>query len=119
MDHTGLPGVVSNMAVCEMLRKMLAQNNHSRHTAIIINEKAMSPVKEIISTEAHLSVNRASGGHQTQLLRRQWKRFSKERVPRSSHRCNGVALRLDPGNLPCKKEPRQVLIINQLWKPLI
>ena len=33
----------------------------------------MSPVKEIISTEAYLRVNRAFGGHQTQLLRRQWK----------------------------------------------
>ena len=70
----------------------------------------MSPVKEIISTEAYLRVNRAFGGHQTQLLRRQWKnhlRFSKEQVPRSSHRCNGVTLRLDPGNLHCNKKPRQ------------
>lgn len=39
----------------EMPRKCSAQNNHSRHTAIIINEKAVSSVKEIISTEAHLS----------------------------------------------------------------
>lgn len=73
MDNTGLSGVVSNVAVCEMLRKMLAQNNHSRQIAIIINETSMSPVKDIISTEAYLRVNRAFGDHQTQLLRRQWK----------------------------------------------
>ena len=45
----------------------------------------MSPVKEIISTEAYLRVNRAFGGHQTQLLRRQWKNqlrgFRKNRCP--------------------------------------
>lgn len=73
MDNTALSGVVSNVAVCETLRKMLAQNNHSRQIAMIINEASMSPVEDITSTEAYLRVNSAFGSHQTQLLRRQWK----------------------------------------------
>lgn len=73
MDNTALSGVVGNVAVCETLRKMLAQNNHSRQIAVIINETSMRPIEDIISTEAYLMVNRAFGGHQTQLLRRQWK----------------------------------------------